>query len=557
MKPPLWVRKLIRPLIPDRVMARYRLHEHSRQVRVNVDVFLAADAGRAARRRWLLATPDTYRVRPLAALGAAPPARHLDDPGTPVEDGEVVTLGDPALAGDAARLLADPALAAGAAAEISGPRLVGRRRTEPAAGVRALAVRGEAWNEVGGAPSDHPLPALWDRLRGTGRPLGLVPRPAGTAPAHRRDRITAEPAIVFSLVPMHDVGGGSRGAQFAGAFVRRGRHVTHVALYGTAESVDLGLRHIHPRLEQVRFGDFDPPRYLARLGGARPLVVVEMPAPAVLDAVRALRRAGATVVYDLIDDWSDPALGGDWWRPGAEEDMVAAADVLAASAPDLAAALERFGRPVALVPNGVDADLFSAPAGEPPPDLPAGDGPIIGYHGTLQAAWLDWGSVARLAAARPEARLVMIGDDKGSRPALPPNVRFLGLKPQVEMPRYVARFDVGLVPFVVSEMTHAVSPLKVYEYLAAGVPVAAPPLRALTALDGVHTDPDLAEAVSAALAAPRPDAARARREHSWGARVESLLRAAGREPGPGEGPGPVIEVRPATHYPAASRSPGW
>ena len=35
---PLWLRKLIRPLIPDRVMARFRLHQHSRRVRTNVDV---------------------------------------------------------------------------------------------------------------------------------------------------------------------------------------------------------------------------------------------------------------------------------------------------------------------------------------------------------------------------------------------------------------------------------------------------------------------------------------------------------------------------------------
>ena len=41
-RPPLWVRKLLRPLIPDRLMARFRLAEHSRQVRTNIDVFLPA-----------------------------------------------------------------------------------------------------------------------------------------------------------------------------------------------------------------------------------------------------------------------------------------------------------------------------------------------------------------------------------------------------------------------------------------------------------------------------------------------------------------------------------
>ncbi len=64
----------------------------------------------------------------------------------------------------------------------------------------------------------------------------------------------------------------------------------------------------------------------------------------------------------------------------------------------------------------------------------------------------------------------------------------------------------GVIPFRVNETTHAVSPLKAYEYLASGVPIAAPPLRALEGLDGVHTDTDLTVAVGGRprLRSPRP-----------------------------------------------------
>ncbi|HEX2029161.1 MAG TPA: hypothetical protein VHF25_14300, partial [Nitriliruptorales bacterium] len=65
MTAPLWVRRLIRPLVPDRVMVVLRLREHSRQVRTNVDVVLDE---RAAQRRWLATTPDTYRVRPWSSF---------------------------------------------------------------------------------------------------------------------------------------------------------------------------------------------------------------------------------------------------------------------------------------------------------------------------------------------------------------------------------------------------------------------------------------------------------------------------------------------------------
>jgi hypothetical protein len=112
---------------------------------------------------------------------------------------------------------------------------------------------------------------------------------------------------------------------------------------------------------------------------------------------------------------------------------------------------------------------------------------------------------------------------------MPPNVVYLGLKPQTDLPAYVQRFDVGLVPFVLSEVTHSVSPLKVYEYLASGVPVAAPPLRALEGLDGVYTDVDLVAAVTRSKNAAKPDRQLALNAHSWHERLVCLVRSLGED----------------------------
>lgn len=536
MSLPHLVKKLVRPLVPDRVVARYRLERHSRYSRVNVDVFLDHPA---EARRWLGTTPDTYRVR-----------MSLPDSG---ETTEFVTVGDEDLPVDqdqanrAVVVLGDPDIAAGVVAEVDGPRLVGRRRTEPVLAPRLIAVRQSVLEEVGGVPAgEHPLPGLLTRIRDAGHRIGLLPLPLEGAPWLRTDPITLPPVVIMAAVPLHDIGGGARSTQLALELVRQGRHVTVVHLYEAQETVDLGLRYIHPDLEQVRVERFDPDHLEARVERSG-LVLVEAPAPELADPALELHRRGWTLVYDLIDDWSDPALGGDWYRAGVERELVAKADRVVASAPDLAVRAEAMGRSAEVIPNAVNADLFGGLATERPEDLPDAD-LLIGYHGSLYGDWFDWEALRRVARAHPEAAVVLIGDPKAPPAGLPDNVHLLGLKPQTALPGYVQRFDVGLIPFRVTGTTHAVSPLKAYEYLASGVPIAAPPLRALEELEGVHVSDDLVEAVAAALAAPRPDRDRALREHSWAARVRALL---------GEGPGDAAPVRvvqrPVVHWPPEAR----
>jgi hypothetical protein len=550
MPVPLRLRKLIRPLIPDALMARYRLHQHSQQVRTNVEVIVDS---RSLQRRWLLVTPDTYRVQSSAGLAPAPD--HLVvAPGEPIPAGaSVVVCVDGDVRGDAAlaaRLAGDAAVDVGIVAEVPHLSLVRRTRNEPVIAPSAVAMFRADLEEIGGIPDGrHPLPGLVARARAAGLRLGLAPVQNRTAAPHQRSDPIGLPGVaVLAAVPMHDIGGGGRGAQLALEFLRRGFHVTYVAIFGTAESVDLGLRFVHPHLEQVRFDEFDAAALVART--AQPgLAVFEVPSPYLLPSLRTLSVGGYHTVYDRIDDWTAPSLGGDWYSAEVELQFVAEADTVVASAPDLAAYLQTHGRGDAvLIPNAVNDSIFGVDATEMPADLPGGAPMIIGYHGSLYGDWFDWSALAAVADAYPDATVVVIGDDKAPRPALPANVEFLGLKPQHDLPGYVQRFDVGLIPFVVNPTTHAVSPLKAYEYLASGVPVAAPPLRSLEGLEGVFTDEDLIAATGAAVAGSRPARAAALAAHSWRRRVEQLLRSC-RVPEPEvAGTRAATVIRPVLHY---------
>ncbi len=74
--------------------------------------------------------------------------------------------------------------------------------------------------------------------------------------------------------------------------------------------------------------------------------------------------------------------------------------------------------------------------------------------------------------------------------------------------------------------------MKVYEYLAAGLPVVSTPLPALAGLAGIATAadaPSMAGRLEEALAADRPDRRRQRsrraQEHSWDARLVEIAEA--------------------------------
>ena len=160
----------------------------------------------------------------------------------------------------------------------------------------------------------------------------------------------------------------------------------------------------------------------------------------------------------------------------------------------------------------------------------------LGYAG-LVSSRLDLPLLAELAAIRPEWRLVLVGEivpagcqTELARLTALPNVTLAGPRPAAEMPGIIARWDVGLIPYRVNEETRRASPLKLYEYLAAGLPVVSadvPAVRPFAGLIEIAGGPEetavaVARALATDSAAARAGRCAAVREHSWDARVESL-----------------------------------
>ena len=246
------------------------------------------------------------------------------------------------------------------------------------------------------------------------------------------------------------------------------------------------------------------------------------------------------IVYDIHDDltiYEPDEVGMPWERTVAAHHgaTIAAADVTIVSLDVLADRHRHEAPDLIVVENGVDVAAFTRTT-EPPADLPGGDGPVIGYHGAV-SYWFDFDLLEAVARLRPAWTFVLVGpvlepaQEVAARLAELDNVRFVGERSSDEIPAYVQRFDVGLIPFRLDTMTEAVSPLKMYEYLAAGVPVVSTPLPAAIKTDGVRTadDPEtFAAAIDAALGDRRDPrcAEQARRQAAaaeWTVRLQPVL----------------------------------
>lgn len=186
------------------------------------------------------------------------------------------------------------------------------------------------------------------------------------------------------------------------------------------------------------------------------------------------------LVYDCNDAHADfPGMPA--WTHRYQEETLRCADRVIVSAKRLgddATRVRGSDRDIFLLGNGVDHAAFRAALGlrarEP------GARPCIGYLGAI-APWFDFELVGALAASHPEWDIVLVG------PVLPgagPAVERLAatanvtVRPAVahdDVPRVLSGFDVGLIPFRINALTTRVNPNKLYEYLAAGLPVVSTP----------------------------------------------------------------------------------
>ncbi len=167
-----------------------------------------------------------------------------------------------------------------------------------------------------------------------------------------------------------------------------------------------------------------------------------------------------------------------------EKNLTQRADLVFATAPGLVERLKKYNSRTFYTPNVGDFELFhncvSKFKNQVPAKLENIKHPIVGYIGAIDSYKFDYQLLKEAALKCPDYSFVIIGgsglkDAEGSLSELGleniPNIYFLGTIPFVETPKYMAHFDVDLIPYVLNDYTiGGCFPVKFFNSMAAGIP---------------------------------------------------------------------------------------
>ena len=182
------------------------------------------------------------------------------------------------------------------------------------------------------------------------------------------------------------------------------------------------------------------------------------------------------VTYYAWDDWTAQPTLKKWWpdlHAAYSQIKLRGHRVCAVSRP-LLEVLDPSG-PGLVVPNGIDPSEWAHPWSDARwfTSLPA---PRILYAGALEGR-LDLRAIREISEAFPEGSLVFVGPtiekDVVAQLKSFPNVHVRDAVPRKQIAGLIHSADVCVMPHVRNDLTNSMSPLKIYEYCAAGRPIAA------------------------------------------------------------------------------------
>lgn len=180
-------------------------------------------------------------------------------------------------------------------------------------------------------------------------------------------------------------------------------------------------------------------------------------------------------VFYRATDWYAKIKGDETLTTAERLLLPHCAGVIATARPVLNRILTlKPGLPCLLLENGVQHEVFSWPVEEAPElkDIPH---PRVIYVGVIDFRF-DFAAVEYLARHYPKVHFVIIGPGEELarvRAKAAPNIHVLGPKSYDAIPSFLQHCEIGFLPMTSNASNLGRSPMKLYEYGAAGLPVLA------------------------------------------------------------------------------------
>ncbi|AEH46347.1 glycosyltransferase [Parageobacillus thermoglucosidasius] len=201
------------------------------------------------------------------------------------------------------------------------------------------------------------------------------------------------------------------------------------------------------------------------------LIIVEY--PTWIETAKFLKKKyGFKIVTDYLDDYTGFKETSSNYLIESSIEMLKISDRVIASSDYLAEKAKKFNEKVDIVRNGTEFEHFNKAIKM---KSSKNKRKTIGYYGAI-AHWFDFEKIEYLAENLVDVDIVLIGAITAGYDRLSKysNVKLLGEKPYNELPKYLANFDVCLIPFdTTTDLIKATNPVKFYEYLSAGKKVVA------------------------------------------------------------------------------------
>ena len=189
------------------------------------------------------------------------------------------------------------------------------------------------------------------------------------------------------------------------------------------------------------------------------------------------------VLYDIGDDWNAirQSRRAMRWTRQEDELLTERADAVLVVSDYLFQQKSAFREDVFLIPNGIDAERYAdiwKRTLTPHPVTAQWKHPVLGYTGMLHAERLDTKLLLATAKAMPETTLALVGPNfldaaRTQQLQAVPNIVRVDAVPYHEVPSMMAAFDVCLVPNLINDFSESQNPMKLWEYLASGLPIVA------------------------------------------------------------------------------------